>query len=90
MYDWDDKKDEAKRRQYGFEFQEVMMLFSSAYYSEPNDGYPGQHKAIGYTSHGVLVTVAYEDRSDEEGQEMTWLATFWKASPAERKRYEEG
>lgn len=89
MFDWDDKKDKEKRIQYGFGFREVMALFNSPYYFEASKTYPDQYRAIGYASNHVLVTVACEDRVDDEGNEFTWLATFWKASPTERRMYEE-
>jgi uncharacterized DUF497 family protein len=89
LYDWDDTKDREKRIQFGFGFNEVMALFNSPYYFEASETYPGQYRAIGYASNQVLVTVACEDRLDDDGNEITWLATFWKASAAERKKYEE-
>ncbi len=89
LYDWDDKKDEAKRAQYGFGFAEVMKLFESEYYQEDNESYPHQFRVVGFSQNAVMVTVVCEDRTDEDGNEITWLATFWKSSSAERKKYEE-
>jgi len=88
LYDWDDKKDGEKRRQYGFGFEEVMALFASPYYMEQSETYPDQYRVIGYASNHVLVTVACEDRTDSDGNEITWMATFWKSSAEERKKYE--
>lgn len=88
MYDWDDKKDAEKRAQYGFGFSEVEQVFNQAYYQEESDSYANQYRVVGFASTGDLVTVACEDRTDISGNEYTYLATFWKASPSERKRYD--
>ncbi len=89
MFDWDDNKDVMKRVQYGFGFSEVMKLFDRPYYLEENLSYPHQYRVIGFASNGALVTVACEDRTDSDGNEITWLATFWKSSTLERQKYEE-
>jgi hypothetical protein len=61
--------------------------FFHPYYADQRSDFPVQHRAIGWVG-GRLYSVIFEIREDAEG-EFYHLVTLWKATPAERKLYEE-
>lgn len=85
--DWDDNKSAKLKRERGLSFEEAGSIFSDGarVIVRKNDD-PEQFAAIGF-AHGLLITLIYEYRQDEDG-ELTWLVTYWKATKTEAKLYE--
>jgi uncharacterized DUF497 family protein len=71
----------------GIGFEEVQEIFSHSYYLDQRSDLPEQYRAIGWVS-AELYTVIFEVREDEDG-EFYHLVTLWKATPQERRLYEQ-
>ena len=83
---FDPEKDDELIGRRGIGFEEVMSLFLSPYYVEPNDTpYEGQWKAVGFVDR-KLWTLIYEDLTDDIGP-LRWLVTFWPSDKVEQERY---
>ena len=68
-------------------FEEVRELFYGPYYLDQILDEPEQWVAIGWVG-AQLYSVVYEERTDENGL-YYHLVTLWKATKAERLKYEE-
>jgi uncharacterized DUF497 family protein len=71
----------------GIGFEEVQEVFSHPYYLDQRSDLPEQYRAIGWVS-AQLYAVIFEVREDEDG-EFYHLVTLWKATPQERRLYEQ-
>jgi uncharacterized protein len=79
-------KSKRLREKRGVGFEEVQELFYGPYYLDQNHG-RWQWVAIGWVG-AQLYSVVYEERTDENGL-YYHLVTLWKATKAERLKYEE-
>jgi len=68
-------------------FEEAQEVFSHPYYLDQRSDLPEQYRAIGWVS-AQLYAVIFEVREDEDG-EFYHLVTLWKATPQERRLYEQ-
>ena len=73
------------RRAIGFE--EAQEIFSHPYYQDQRNDDPEQSRAIGWAK-GHLISLIFEIHEDALG-EYYHLITLWRATPQERKLYEE-
>ena len=82
-------KSESLRRnpKRGIGFEEAREIFEHPYYQDQRSDDPEQHRAIGWAG-GRLFSLIFEVREDELG-EYLHLVTLWRATPQERKLYEE-
>jgi len=82
-------KSEARRRnpRRAIGFEEAQEIFSHPYYQDQRNDDPGQFRAIGWVR-GRLFALIFEIREDRIG-EYYHLVTLWRATPQERKLYEE-
>jgi uncharacterized DUF497 family protein len=71
----------------GIGFEEAQEIFSHPYYLDQRSDLPEQYRAIGWVS-AELYAVIFEVREDEDG-EFYHLVTLWKATPQERRLYEQ-
>jgi uncharacterized DUF497 family protein len=71
----------------GIGFEEVQEVFSHPYYLDQRSDLPEQYRAIGWVS-AELYAVIFEVREDDDG-EFYHLVTLWKATPQERRLYEQ-
>jgi uncharacterized DUF497 family protein len=71
----------------GIGFEEAQEVFSHPYYLDQRSDLPEQYRAIGWVS-AELYSVIFEVREDEDG-EFYHLVTLWKATPQERRLYEQ-
>jgi uncharacterized protein len=89
-YEWDEKKNRANRAKHGITFKVAAMVFldpnAVARQDREVDG-EQRWQTIGFS--GAILTVAYTVR-DEETDEVTRIISARKATPAERRVYEEG
>jgi uncharacterized DUF497 family protein len=65
----------------------VQEVFSHPYYLDQRSDLPEQYRAIGWVS-AELYAVIFEVREDDDG-EFHHLVTLWKATPQERRLYEQ-
>jgi uncharacterized DUF497 family protein len=88
-FHFDERKSKSLRRNPRREigFEEVQEVFFHPHYVDQRSDLPVQHRAIGWVG-DRLYSVIFEIREDTEG-EFYHLVTLWKATPAERKLYEE-
>jgi uncharacterized DUF497 family protein len=71
----------------GIGFEEAQEIFSHPYYLDQRSDLPEQYRAIGWVA-AELYAVIFEVREDEDG-EFYHLVTLWKATPQERRLYEQ-
>jgi len=71
----------------GIGFEEVQEVFSHPYYLDQRSDLPEQYRAIGWVS-AELYAVIFEVREDAD-VEFYHLVTLWKATPQERRLYEQ-
>jgi uncharacterized DUF497 family protein len=82
-------KSEALRRnpRRAIGFEEAQEIFTHPYYQDQRNDDPEQYRAIGW-SRDRLFALIFEIREDRIG-EYYHLVTLWRATPQERKLYEE-
>lgn len=85
-FNYDKAKSERLRKRRGVGFEEVQELFYRPYYLDQILDEPEQWVAIGWVA-AQLYSVEYEERTDENGL-YYHLVTLWKATKAERLKYE--
>ena len=73
------------RRKIGF--NEVKEIWTHYHYIDRRSDDPEQFRAIGWVK-GILYTVIYEVREDDEG-EYYHLVTLWKSTKQEENLYEQ-
>jgi len=71
----------------GIGFEEAQEIFEHPYYQDQRCDDPEQYRAIGWVQ-GRLFSLIFEIRDDRLG-EYYHLVTLWRATPQERKLYEE-
>ena len=86
-FTYDKAKSKWLREKRGVGFEEVQELFYGPYYLDQILDEPEQWVAIGWVG-AQLYPVVYEERTDENGL-YYHLVTLWKATKAERLKYEE-
>ena len=68
-------------------FEKIQEIWEHPYYEDQRSDDPEQYRAIGWVK-GILYSVIFEIREDEEG-EYFHLVTLWKSTSQEEKLYEE-
>lgn len=89
-YEWDEKKNSGNRVKHGVSFPVAAQVFLDPNAIEIQDRQvDGERRwqTIGFA--GAILTVAHTVR-DEEGDEVIRIISARKATPAERRIYEEG
>ncbi len=87
-FQWDEEKSEKLRQERGLGFSELTGLFEKPYHLSQKQDDPEQWRAIGWVGE-KLVSLIYEEREDTEGP-FYWFVTYWPATRAERRLYEQG
>ena len=87
---WDPKKSswlkKHPKRKTSFEEAKVILEDSSKEIGgELKSIDPEQHYSVGLASNGIIITLIYEFRYDEDGVYI-WLVTLWKTIKEEIKR----
>jgi hypothetical protein len=89
-YEWDEEKNRVNRAKHGITFRVAALVFldpnAVARQDRDVDG-EQRWQTIGFA--GSILTVAYTVR-DEETDEVNRIISARKATPAERRIYEEG
>ena len=88
-FHYDARKSERLRAnpRRGIGFEEAQEIFSHPYYLDQRSDIPEQCRAIGWVGRR-LYSLIFELREDRDG-EYYHLVTLWKATPQERRLYEE-
>ena len=86
-YDFEKSLQLKSNPQRGIAFEEAQEIWHHPYYEDCRLDVPEQFRVIGWVQ-GVLYSVIYEVRHDEEG-EYIHLVTLWKSTKEEKKLYEQ-
>lgn len=85
-FEWDEAKARANLLKHGVSFEEALTAFADPLAIDAPDRYiPGRLVLIGNSTHGRVLFVVHEERRD-----IIRLISARKASPIQRKKYEEG
>jgi uncharacterized DUF497 family protein len=85
-FEWDTKKDAANRRKHGVSFVEAMSAFlDERGLAAPDNEHPGRFVLIGMSRELRVLFVV----SAEAGERIR-IVSARKASPSQRKMYEDG
>lgn len=84
-FEWDDAKARVNLLKHGVSFEEALTAFADPLAIDAPDRYmPGRFVLIGYSARGRVLFVVYEERRDS-----IRLISARKASPIQRRKYEE-
>ena len=85
---WDDRKNEANFKKHGVWFEEAQTVLTQALsLMAPNDHPDGDRmEYLGYSAHHSLLYVV----TVEQDEDLIRIVSARKATPNERKNYEEG
>ena len=90
-FDWDDAKEEANKKKHSVSFEEAMTAFgdeySQIYDDEEHSDSEDRFVLIGYSEKPRLLMVCHCYR---DGDTITRIISARKATPHERRRYENG
>jgi uncharacterized DUF497 family protein len=85
-FEWDEKKAQTNHRKHGVSFEEAITTFADPMAVDAPDRYmPGRFVLIGNSLRGRILFVIYEERRDN-----IRLISTRRASPTQRRKYEEG
>ena len=91
LFDWDTYKEEANKKKHGIDFDEAMTAFADAHHQiyddEEHSDYEERFILLGYSEKTRLLMVCHCYRN---GDNITRIIPARKATPHERKVYENG
>ena len=90
-FEWDENKSQANRKKHGISFEIAEAVFADPLCLTIHDRtVQGEERmwTVGRLQNLVLVVVVHTTR-DEEGEEVTRIISARKATPRERRFYEE-
>lgn len=83
---WDAQNAAEHLSKHGVSFDEAATAYNDpSVYFEPNLRHPERTNFIGYSEHGRLLYVVTVEILDDQFAE---IITAWKATPAQKRRYE--
>jgi uncharacterized DUF497 family protein len=87
---WDDKKDAANRRKHGLGFELAQLVFDDPLaLSRPDNAEADRWQTVGMIGQTVILVIhSWPDSLN--GEETGRIISARKATPHERKAYEEG
>lgn len=91
-FEWDRRKAEANLRKHGVAFDDAWLVFEDPLHFRVQDRYEGTEErwqAIGQIGGFLLLVVAHTTWGDEQGTEVIRIISARRATPRERRRYEE-
>jgi hypothetical protein len=89
--EWDEKKSRQNRKKHGISFEIAVEVFADPFCLTIDDqAVEGEQRfwTIGRLENLVVVVVVHTTR-DEDGEEVTRILSARKATPRERRFYEE-
>ncbi len=91
-FEWDPNKDHANRIKHRLSFETAVLVFDDpvALTIADRDSSVGEHRwqTIGKAGSALLVLVVHTHR-DEQDKEVIRIISARRATPSERKRYEQ-
>ncbi len=90
-FEWDEKKSRENRKKHGISFQIAIEVFADPFCLTIQDRTVNCEErfwTIGRLENLVILVVVHTTR-DERGEEMTRIISARKATPRERRFYEE-
>jgi hypothetical protein len=91
-FEWDEVKNRRNRRKHKISFETAIMVFDDPHALSDREREVDNEErwqAVGVIAGSVTVVVAYT-YWQENGEEVIRIISARKASPAERRAYEEG
>ena len=90
---WDDKKSLANRRKHGLGFETAQLVFDDPLVASRQDPHPVEERWQTIGAIGSVVVIVAHTRTETDratGEETGRIFSARKATPRERKVYEEG
>ncbi len=90
-FEWDDEKNRLNRKKHGVSFELAVEVFADPFcLTVPDRTVRGEERfwTIGRLENLIILVVAHTTR-DEQGEEVTGIISARKATPRERRFYEE-
>ena len=91
-FEWDDNKSRANRRKHGVSFETASLVFQDPNHLSVQDRFEGgeeRWQTIRLVGSVTILIVAHT-ASDRDGKEIIRIISARKATPRERRRYNEG
>lgn len=92
VFEWDERKNRSNREKHGVSFEAATLVFEDPRaIVVPDHSVEGEErwKTVGLSG-GVVVLLVVHTHRDEGGEEYTRIISARKATPQERRVYEEG
>lgn len=90
-FEWDERKNKANRKKHGVSFETASEVFDDPFYlSRPDldEGDEDRFQTLGRVEALILLLVVHTWHR-KDGQETVRIISARKATPRERRRYEE-
>ncbi|CCD29643.1 Conserved hypothetical protein DUF497 [Candidatus Glomeribacter gigasporarum BEG34] len=90
-FEWDEAKSQSNQRKHGVSFEEACQVFRDPLHVSVQDRIEGSEQrwqTLGLVQDRPLLLVAHTLR-DQEGTEIVRIISARKATPIERRRYEQ-
>ena len=88
---WDDAKNAINRQKHGLSFETASLVFNDPLVASRRDSYPQEERwqSFGMIGHVVVFVVHTTPTVDDAGEEIGRIISARKATPHERRAYEE-
>lgn len=88
LISWDDRKNEANHKKHGVWFEEAASVLTNPQTLSNTNAHPSSNRFdyLGHSDRARLLYVVTVEKTEEEIR----IISARKATPGERKRYEEG
>jgi uncharacterized protein len=90
---WDPNKNRTNKRDHGFDFETAQLVFKDEFAKTQPDPHPDgdRLRTIGVIGGATLFVVhTFPDFDDDSGEDRGRIISARKATPRERRTYEEG
>ena len=91
-FGWDEYKDRLNGAKHGVSFETVRLVFDDPLHLSVQDRVvagEARWQTLGLAGHAVILLVAHTYRTEGSGQEVIRIISARKATPNERRRYEQ-
>jgi len=91
-FEWNEQKNRRNRIKHGVSFETACLIFDDPRAISIQDRYENgeeRWQTLGRIGHTVILLVAHTYRNNEAGEEITRIISARKATPEERRRYEQ-
>jgi uncharacterized protein len=90
IFEWDDRKNQRNRAKHGVSFEAATLVFEDSHAIGMLDHVgEGRWRTVGMPA-GVVVLLVVHTYREEGGEEYIRIISARKATPRERRIYEEG